>query len=35
MKKFEAPVMEVEKLAVEDVITTSCVGDFELGEEKA
>ena len=41
MKKFENPEMQIEKLAVEDVITTStstcnsdtpnCVGDLGMG----
>ena len=38
MKKFETPAIVVEKLTVEDIITTSnvaCVGDFEMPEEEA
>ena len=36
MKKFTAPAMEVEKLDVADVITTSttCVGNTEMGGEE-
>lgn len=35
MKKFETPTMDVEKLVIMDVITTSCPDDFELPEEDA
>jgi hypothetical protein len=35
MKKFEAPMVEVEQLAVEDVITTSTECPYELPEEEA
>ena len=32
MKKFEMPTMNVEKLEVEDVITTSTNCDNDMGE---
>lgn len=33
MKKFEAPIMDVEKLEIMDVITTSvCEDDNDMGE---
>ena len=36
MKKFENPAMDVEKLVVVDVITTSnCNGNTELPEDEA
>lgn len=37
MKKFESPVVEIEELAIADVIATSaeCVGNTQLPEEEA
>lgn len=35
MKKFESPVVEIEELAIADVITTSCTGNTQLPEEEA
>lgn len=33
MKKFEAPVVDIEKLEVQDIITTStCDDDNDMGE---
>ena len=34
MKKFEAPIIDVEKLNVMDVITTSCEENYQLPDEE-
>lgn len=33
MKKFEAPILEVETFAVEDILTTSSGGSSNCGSE--
>lgn len=33
-KKYEAPVMEIEKFWFEDVLTTSGVGEGDAGSDK-